>query len=332
MSANLDYLCREIDQWRDDDAVEDIAFQEPNVAWVYKHGRFERHECAMTATDLENLAIVAAAQRGGDISFGTNPWPLLMTDLDGRGRLAVVMKPCVEGCPSVTIRRGSDEWPTLRDLKAQGLFKNTQRDRPPPATTDARLLDLYLSDRYDEFLMEAVRLDKSIVLCGSNAAGKTHVSKALIGEIFDTERLIIVQNANELRGIKHPNRVQLYVDSNRRDDFVQPIDLIDIALRMRIGRFFLNEIRTPAEMLAYLVIGQTGHKGSITSIHAPHCEGVFDRMSYLVKQAPGGSGLNEADVRVQLRGMIDIIAHCNRSTSDGFGVDEIWYAPAKVSL
>lgn len=328
MSETLNYLCREIDQWMNDDAVEDVAFQEPNVAWIYKRGRFERHSCTMSAADLENIAIVAAAQRGGDINFGTNPWPLLMTDIDGRGRLAVVMKPCVESCPSITIRRGSDAWPTLKELSAQGLFKNTKRERPAPASTDAKLMDLYLADKFDAFMAEAVAAKKCIVMCGENAAGKTHCGKALIAEIPYSERLIIVQNANELRGLAHPNRVQLYVDSNRRDDFVQPIDLIDIALRMRIGRFFLNEIRTPAEMLAYLIIGQTGHKGSITSIHAPHCDGVFDRMGYLVKQATGGAGLDETDVRKQLHGMIDVIAHCTR-TSDSFGVDEIWYQPAR---
>jgi type IV secretory pathway ATPase VirB11/archaellum biosynthesis ATPase len=330
MSDTLDYLCRDIDRWLAEPGVEDICIQEPYKAWVYRHGKATLHDCSLGVAELENLVIVAAAQRFGDISFGERPWPLLMTDIDGRGRLAAVMTPVIQGCPSLTIRRGSDDWPSLRKLTADGLFRNTRRHKPPPQGGDAELMDLYLSDRFDEFLLLAVKRSKSIIMCGANASGKTHIGKAMISEIPEWERLIIMANANELKGIKHPNRVELFVDSNARSGGVSPVDLIDIALRMRIGRLFLNEIRTPAEMLAYLMAGMTGHGGSITSIHAKHCEDAFTRMTYLVMQAEGGGRLEAANVERELRGMVDIIVHNSRDPAGtDFGVDEIYYRPAR---
>ena len=327
MSATLDFLLEPLDQWLDDPATEEICIQEPFVAWVFSHGEFTRHEnTRLDEQTIEDIAIVAAAQRQQDVNFGVPRWPLLATDLVGRGRLQAILEPCVTaGYPSLTVRRGSDDWPSLPELAAKGLFRNTSRTRPAKTPADAQLRDLYLNDRYDEFLALAVRSKKSIILCGENASGKTHVSKALIAEIPLHERLITIENAPELRGLKHPNRVQMFVDNAAKESGVKPIHLVSAALRMRIGRLFLQEIKDGEETIAYLLAGQTGHRGSITTIHAGHCAAVFDRMRVLIKQTEGGAAVSDDDVNNQLFELVDVVAHCSRSPIGGFAVDEILY-------
>jgi type IV secretion system protein VirB11 len=240
-----------------------------------------------------------------------------------------------KGHQSLTIRVGSDSWPTLPDLNAQGLFKRTRRTRPEPTPDDARLLQHYQNERFSEFLSLAVKTKKSIILCGENAAGKTYVAKALMSEIEMWERLITIQNAPELRGLPHPNHVQLFVDNAASEQGVKPIHLVSAALRMRIGRLFLQELKDGEEVVAYLLAGQTGHSGSITTIHARHCLAVFDRMRVLIKQTPGGAAISDADINSELHEIVDVIAHCSRidgATEDDtkFAVDEIWYRGAEA--
>lgn len=324
MSATLDHLLSPIDEWLNDPAVEEICIQEPRVAWIYARGQFTRHTVPLLAEEIEDIAIVAAAQRGQDVGLGK---PLLRTDLVGRGRLMAVLPPCVaEGYPSITIRRGSDDWPTLGGLAASGLFRNTRTERRQKTKTDSLLLDLYREKRWEEFFAAAVRARKTIIGCGMTASGKTHFAKALIAEIPLEERLITIEDAPELRGIPHPNRVQMYYD--KESSIVHAGLLVEAALRMRIGRLFLQEVSDGSAAVAFLVALQTGHSGGITTIHAAHCDAVFTRLRVLVKQTSGGAAISDDDVRSELRELVDIVVHSSRD--DGpFEVDEVWFREAE---
>ena len=148
MSITLDHLLEPISQWLDDANVEEICIQKPGEAWVYSRGRFERHPVDLDADAIEDIAIVAAAQRRQDIH---QRQPLLATDLVGRGRLQAVIYPCVaEGFPSLTIRRGSTEWPTLDELEAGGLFTATKAVKS--TTDDDELIQLYQGGHWKRFL------------------------------------------------------------------------------------------------------------------------------------------------------------------------------------
>lgn len=322
MSFTLDHLLSPLDQWLNDPAVEEICINAPREAWVYSHGRFERHPVPLLAEEIEDIAIVAAAQRGQDVGLGR---PLLSTDLVGRGRLQAVLVPCVaEGYPSLTIRRGSDDWPTLAGLVAGGLFRNTQTSRREHTRADGHLIELYHSGQWEEFFAAAIKARKTIVCCGENASGKTHFSKAMIGEIPLNERLITIEDSAELRGLQHPNRVQLYWSKDGTG--VTSAQLVEAALRMRIGRLFLQEIRDGHAATAFLTALQTGHAGGITTIHAAHCQGVFDRLRVLIKLVHGD--VSDNDITTQLKQLVDIIVH-NARDDGGFEVDEVYFKEAR---
>jgi type IV secretion system protein VirB11 len=323
MSITLDHLLEPISHWLADPSVEEVCIQRPGEAWVYSKGSFTRHDVPLDADEIEDIAIVAAAQRRQDIGHGR---PLLATDLVGRGRLQGVIYPCVaEGHPSLTIRRGSVEWPTLESLADAGLFKTTKAERDTEDDDD--LIALYHARDFHKFLALAVRKRKTIVICGENASGKTHISKATLGEIPLHERLITIEDAPELRGLPHPNSVSLYYDKDATAGAITASELVEAALRMRIGRLFLQEIRDGSAAIAFLVALQTGHRGGITTIHSTDCKSVFDRLRVLIRQTPGGAAVSNEDITSQLHSLIDVIVHASRDGST-FSVDEVWFAPA----
>lgn len=323
MSTTLDHLLTELDVWLNDTATEEICIHATGEAWIFAHGAFTRHAVSLDAEELEDIAIVAAAQRRQDI---THRWPLLATDLGGRGRLQAILHPCVaEGRPCLVIRRGSEFWPTMSQLSAGGLFKRTKAKRTDPV--NERLMELYRAERWEEFFSAAVGAGMTILGCGLTAAGKTTFMKACIREIPRTEeRIITIEDTPELVGLDqfYPNSVQLFYDKDGAG--VKATDLIEASLRMRPDRLLLQEVRDGEAAIAFTLALQTGFKG-MTTIHAAHCEGAFDRLRFVIKQTPGGAAIGDADLMTQLHDLIDVVVHTSRS--DGtFAIDQVWFAPA----
>ena len=327
MSVTLDHLLLPIAGWLDDPATEEVCIQEPHVCWIYSRGTFTRHDIRMSAEEIEDIAIVAAAARQQDVGNGK---PLLATDLMGRGRLQAVLEPCTaRGFPSLTIRRGSDDWPSLAGLAKSGLFRNTRGKRHTHTKTDEVLIGLYKEGRWEEFFAMAVRAKKTIIGCGETASGKTHFAKAIVSEIPLGERLITIEDSPELRGLQHPNRVQMYYDKAAGGEGTRASDLVEAALRMRIGRLFLQEIRDGEAAIAFLMALQTGHAGGITTIHASHCTATFDRLRVLIKQTPGGAAVSDADLMSQFHELVDVVVHSSREEGT-FAADEVWFRPVSL--
>lgn len=327
MSVTLDHLLSKWDPWLNDSSVEEICANAADEIWTFSKGMFSRHRVPMSAEELEDIAIVAAAQRQQDVGNGK---PLLATDLMGRGRLQAVLEPCTaKGYPSLTIRRGSDDWPTLAGLAQAGLFTNTRTERRSHTKTDEQLVGLYKAGRWEEFFSGCVRAKKTIIGSGETASGKTHFAKAMIGEIPLWERLITIEDSPELRGLQHPNRVQMYYDKAGGESGVRASELVEAALRMRIGRLFLQEIRDGEAAIAFLMALQTGHAGGITTIHAAHCTAVFDRLRVVIKQTAGGAAVSDADLMSQFHELVDVVVHSSRDEGT-FAADEVWFRPVSL--
>jgi type IV secretion system protein VirB11 len=325
VSVTLDHLLEPLQALWNEPGIEEICVQAPHVAWCWIGGKFERRDIAMDADDIEDLAHCAAAQWHKDVGRET---PLLSCDLPGEGRLQVVLPPCVaDGFPSITIRIGDEEWPTLDDYTNAGFFKKTRnKPRVRPAVDD-ELAALFIAEDYDAFLRLAVRSKKTIVGIGETASGKTRFSKALLGEVPLTERLITIEDAPELRNIPHPNHVSLYFDKEGRG--ITALQLTEAALRMRIGRLMLQEIRDGQAMIAFLAALLSGATGAITTLHARSPADAWDRMRVLIKGTPAGAAISDADITKNLQNNIDIILHFDRTGSD-FSMSEAWFRPVSL--
>ncbi len=153
----------------------------------------------------------------------------------------------------------------------------------------------------------AVRSRKNILVSGPTGSGKTTWTKALIREIPSDERLITIEDAQELVLDRHPNHVRLFYSKDDQGVArVTPKQLLESCLRMKPDRILLAELRAE-EAFDYLRNVNSGHPGSITSVHAASAELAFEQLVLLVKQNPGGRELARSDIKSLLYLLIDVV-------------------------
>lgn len=253
--------------------------------------------------------------------------PLLSCSLPGGERVQIVLPPAVPaGALSLTIRKPARLSLSLEDLGANGLFDDVAPQAGLPGTEDQRLLALHKAQDWRAFLKAAVLAKKNILISGATGSGKTTLSKALIPIIPDSERLITIEDTLELE-LPHPNAVRLlYSKGNQGASTVSVRDLLEAALRMRPDRIFLQELRD-ASAFYYLRNVNTGHGGSITTIHADSAALAFEQLALLVKESEAGRDLARGEIKDMLYQMIDVVLQIKK-TPEGRRVSEVWFDPS----
>jgi type IV secretion system protein VirB11 len=229
---------------------------------------------------------------------------------------------------AITIRRPSDEVWSIEELSRRGIFRATRRATDALDETEAELLRLLEIQEYETFMRLAVRARKNILVSGPTGSGKTTWTKALIREIPSDERLITIEDAKELVLDQHPNHVRLFYS---KDDQglarVTPKQLLESCLRMKPDRILLAELRAE-EAFDYLRNVNSGHPGSITSVHAASAELAFEQLVLLVKQSRGGEGLARADIKNLLYLLVDVVIQFGVERHQRF-IKEIWFEPER---
>jgi type IV secretion system protein VirB11 len=255
--------------------------------------------------------------------------PLLSASLPTGERVQIVLPPATSaGTVAITLRRPSEQVWSVTELAQRGIFKATRRSGDTLDATEQELLRLLDTGAYETFMRLAVRARKNIVVSGPTGSGKTTWTKALIREIPQEERLITIEDARELVLDGHPNHVRLFYS---KDDQglarVTPKQLLESCLRMKPDRILLAELRAE-EAFDYLRNVNSGHPGSITSIHAGSCELAFEQLVLLVKQSPGGRELARADIKSLLYLLVDVVIQFGVERQERF-IREIWYQPER---
>jgi type IV secretion system protein VirB11 len=306
--------------------VTELCINRPREIFIETRAGWQREEVPFADFDwcrrLASLIANVTRQRVDEAS------PLLSASLPSGERVQLVLPPATTiGCVAIAIRRPSDTvWP-LDELARRGAF-----ERLPPNTrpddTEAELMRLHAARRYPAFLRLAVKARKNIVVSGATGSGKTTWTKALIQEIPGEERLVTIEDARELILDGHPNHVRLFYS---KDDQglarVTPKQLLECCLRMRPDRILLAELRAE-EAFDYLRNVNSGHPGSITSVHATSAELAFEQLVLLVKQSSAGRGLARRDIKSLLYLLVDVVIQCGL---DGHRrvIREIWFDPAR---
>ncbi|WP_416067669.1 P-type DNA transfer ATPase VirB11 [Rhizobium sp. ZK1] len=253
--------------------------------------------------------------------------PILSATLPDDERIQIVIPPATAtGTVSVTIRKPSTVLLSLDDLDFGGLFAKVSRAISEDDEADQKLLEFYRIGAYKQFLREAVLARKNIIISGATGSGKTTLSKALIRYIPDTERVISIEDTPELV-IPQPNHVRLFYSKGGQGTAkIGAKDLLESCLRMRPDRILLQELRDGTAFY-YIRNVNSGHPGSITTVHADSARLAFEQLTLLVKESDGGGDLERHDIREMLTIAIDVIVQCKRI--DGrFRVTEIYYRNA----
>lgn len=253
--------------------------------------------------------------------------PILSATLPDEERIQIVVPPATtKGTVSITIRKPSAVTLTLDDLEGAGLFSEATAVSTGVASWDKKLIDLYEAANYATFLQQAVLARKNIIISGATGSGKTTLSKALIRHIPEQERIISIEDTPELV-ISQPNHVRLFYSKGGQGlAKIGVKDLLESCLRMRPDRILLQELRDGAAFY-YIRNVNSGHPGSITTVHADSAQLAFEQLTLLVKESEGGRDLARDDIRALLGAAIDVIIQCKRS--DGrFLVTEIYFEPS----
>lgn len=289
--------------------VTDIYVNRPYEMWVETlGGSCERHDApSLDEATLSRLSRQIAATSHQGI---TREHPLLSAALPDGARVQIVAPPATRGDIALAIRKHVSSDLALGDYVAAGAFENTRRSRPGVTDEDdARLAALLDDGDVAGMLSSAVKSRKNIVVSGGTSTGKTTFLNALLREIPAEERLIYIEDTPELH-LRHPNAIGLLAARSRLGEAsVSADDLLQASLRMRPDRIILGELRGD-EAYAFLRAVNTGHPGSMTSVHADSAERAIEQIVLLVLLA--GTQLDRNDVRHYVRTTIDVFVQLSR--------------------
>ena len=212
--------------------------------------------------------------------------PRLQAQLPDGSRLAAWISPIVNPAPAVDIRKFTSRHFTLDDLIARGT----------------------LTQPIADLLAEQIRSGKTILISGGTGTGKTTLLRILANSIPDHERLIVIEDTPELQ-IRKPNIVpaQSVTDTSKKP--VTFDDLLKDALRMRPDRIILGEVRG-IEARTLLDSFNTGHAGSLATIHANSAEKALRRFANLVMRSHAQSTFS--DTEAEIGEAVDFVIHVER--------------------
>lgn len=292
--------------------VTDIYINRPEELWVETlGGAIERHDVpALDASLLARLARQVAALSHQGIS---REHPLLSASLPDGSRIQIVAPPATRGDLAIAIRKHVSAELTLDDYVAADAFRAVRKAGQVQAAVIEQVRTLVDSGDIAGALRAAVRARLNVLISGGTSSGKTTFLNALIREIPPDERLVLIEDTPEIR-IAHANAVGLIAARSALGEAsVTANDLVSASLRMRPDRIILGELRGP-EAFAFLRAINTGHPGSMTTIHADSVERAFEQLALLVLE--GGSTLQRADILSYVRTTVDVVLQLSR---DGTG-------------
>ena len=310
-----------------DPEVTELCINRPKEAFVETRKGWELRALPFADFDwCRRLAKLIANSTRQRVDEAT---PLLSASLPTGERAQIVLPPATTaGTVAITLRRPSDTVWSIDELAQRGIFRATRRSTAAFDDTEQALLKLLSSQRYEAFMRLAVQSRKNILVSGPTGSGKTTWTKALIREIPSTERLVTIEDASELILDTHPNHVRLFYSKDDQGlSRVTPKQLLESCLRMKPDRILLAELRAE-EAFDYLRNVNSGHPGSITSIHAGSCELAFEQLVLLVKQSPGGRELARRDIKSLLYLLVDVVIQFGVERHERF-IKEIFYDPER---
>lgn len=307
-SVYLEAYLAPFKQWLDRDTVTEIIINRPGEIWIEDAAdpgmkRFDAPE--INDRLVQRLAEQVARQSHQGIN---REHPLLGATLPDGAR--------VQFCGP----------PASRKHWVMAIRRHRRLDLPLDAYDTGPLVKKESSSSCDpqakpiEFLREAIRQRRTILISGGTSTGKTTFLNAMLGEIPAGERVVLVEDTPELR-LPGKNGVGLVaVKGELGEAKVTANELLQAALRLRPDRIVLGELRG-AESVSFLRAINTGHPGSFSTIHANSLRGALDQLALMVMQT--GIGLTRDDTIAYAASVIDVIVQLGRDSNGKRGITQI---------
>lgn len=279
-----------------DPSISDLMINGISGVYAERSGVIGRVSLSEAYTNARLTAAIERVARvlGQDL---TSQNPILNTRLPDGSRVAVVGPPASIGGPTLTIRK-FNKWYTSDELVESGSLPRDVRD----------------------LIVSLIGQRKNGIIAGGASSGKTTLMKALLDHVPMTERLCVIEQPAELQ-ILQPNTIRWEaVDEIPGQVAITPSELLAAALRHRPDRIIMGEIRNEAgyDLLQAM---NTGHGGSLSTIHASSAVDALNRLANLALSAR--ANLNHAFMRSETAKAIDFTLYCERAASGRRQVREV---------
>jgi P-type conjugative transfer ATPase TrbB len=274
-----------IARFLEDPAIVEVMLNPDGRLWVDRlsEGLSDTGEL-LSPSDGERIIRLVAHHVGAEVHPGA---PRVSAELPETGERFEGLLPPVVSAPAFAIRKPAVAVFTLGDYVAAGIMAADQA----------------------ETLRQAVADRRNILVAGGTSTGKTTFLNALLKEVPRAERLILIEDAAEVQ-LDHPNALGLLaVRGDNGEARVTAEDLVQASLRMRPDRIILGELRG-REAVSFLRAVNTGHPGSITTLHADSPRGAVEQLAMLVLQS--GVNLGRAEIADYVRNAVDVFVQLSR--------------------
>ena len=327
-------LLQPLQVWLDQADVTELAINQAQQVWVLRATQWQ--PVAVPTLTLPYLqALITALQVYNGLNLSATAAVILP---DGQRGQIVQPPACLQGSLALSIRKHCPVVKSLASLAQQGALQavrdvsyqqpslevinrlRQQKDRRL-GPIEQQLLTLKAQGDMLGFLEQAVLHKRNIVIAGKTGSGKTTLARSLIAQVPLTERLITIEDVHELILEQHPNRVHLlYGEGLGR---ISAEACLSCCLRLAPERIFLAELRGD-EAWAYLSALNTGHPGSITTVHANSAVASFERIATLIQKSALGQQLQAGTVQQILRTTLDVVLFCQNWRLTELFYDPLW--------
>ena len=298
--------------WLDEAGVSEISVNVPGKVWIEAAGK-PREEFEVPDLTADLLAQLSRQIAASTDQLINEEKPLLSAALPTGERVQVVAPPAAPNGYALSIRKQVLKSMSLDDYAKQGAFHMTQLTKDMDISDEVKALQLALKKGdVQKFLSLAVRTHQNIVISGGTSTGKTTFLNALLQEIPMDERIITIEDTREVNA-PHGNLLNLIAAKGDQGKSLVTIqDLLEATLRLRPDRIILGELRGK-EAYTFLRAINTGHPGSICTLHADSPAGAIEQLSLMVLQA--NLGLSRSEIKDYVSSMIDIVIQLRREGS-----------------
>lgn len=308
----------------DDRDVVEISVNRPGQVYVERLGfaPMEFYEIPeLTAAEIVNIGERVAASTNQFVSPAN---PILSAALPSGERIQVVLPPAAPDGGALSIRKQVVGNFTLEDYREGGSLDHvTVAVCGLSETEQALIAQLSAKDIYG-FIRTAIAGRLSILISGGTSSGKTTFLNACLKSVDPHERIITLEDTRELFP---PQKNAVHLLASRGDQGTAKVtiqSLLEASLRMRPDRLFVGEVRG-SEAFAFLRAINTGHPGSMSTVHADTPLGAYEQLAMMVMQSGLSAGYPKADLISYIQSVIPIVIQLRREGGRR-GVSEIFFA------
>jgi type IV secretion system protein VirB11 len=322
MSTALNTYLQPLEEIFAREGVNEVCINQPEEVWIENRGEISMERIPELDFDhLQAMAQLIAESTEQKIS-GENP--LLSATLPNGFRVQIAMPPACEAKKIIyAIRKPSTLQWSLDDYEKMGAFDQTIVAKKELDEETVKLMELIEQKKIKEFLKSAVLFKKNLIISGGTSTGKTTFANAVFREIPTTERLITAEDAREIQLTSHGNRVHLLASKGGQGRAkITTQDLIEACLRLRPDRIIVGELRG-AEAYGFLRAINTGHPGSISTLHADTPLMAIEQLKLMVMQA--GLGITADEIKNYVINVVDVIIQLKRGEKGRRYISEILF-------